>query len=204
MPGVKLKNGNLTNDDDEDLTRVTEHFAVLLEGKQVENVKDTADVKHGDIQMMQLSNILTPVTRSSNQDTTAHVTAACCGTRYDRERDLDCGRRQTCRALERAPDACRYDWNHPAAMEDWKTDTTLQEERRRCRLQYVSRNDDSRSCVQGDLLAAAVTDCASDRNELTCQCHVGYYSDENLDRLEKSYLRLYDSRGKQILIDAEN
>ena len=58
VPGVKLKNGTLTNDDDEGLARWAEHFAALLGGKQVENVKDAADVGHGDMRMMQLSNIL--------------------------------------------------------------------------------------------------------------------------------------------------
>ena len=40
-----------------------------------------------------------------------------CGTRCDRERDLDCGWRQACRALERAHEACRCHWNHPTTME---------------------------------------------------------------------------------------
>ena len=57
-PGVKLKDGTLASDDDEGLARWAEHFAAHLGGKQVEKVKVSSAARHGDEQMLQLSNIL--------------------------------------------------------------------------------------------------------------------------------------------------
>ena len=80
VPGVKLKDGTLANDDDEGLVRWAEHFAAPLGGKQVEHVKNSVDIGHGDMRMLQRQHSGS-VTRGCKQGTTARAKAACCGTR---------------------------------------------------------------------------------------------------------------------------
>ena len=58
VPGVKLKDGTLASDDDAGLARWAEHFAALLGGKQVDNVKASTFERHENEQMLQLCNTL--------------------------------------------------------------------------------------------------------------------------------------------------
>ena len=81
VPGVKLKSGTLANDDDEGLARWAEQFAVLLGGKQVENVRGAADVGHEDMRMMQLSNILDLSPEAATKILQHMPRQRCCGTR---------------------------------------------------------------------------------------------------------------------------
>ena len=104
-----------------------------------------------------------PVTCSCDQDVAMHAKTARCCPRRDGQWDLDCRRRQVDRATKRAHEAYRCEWNRPSTMERRKNSTTLQRERRRCRLQLVSLPVNSRSRIQGVLLVTTVTDCASMR-----------------------------------------
>ena len=58
VPGVKLQDGTLASDDDAGLARWAEHFAALLEGKQVECVKASIVERHEDFQVLQHRNLL--------------------------------------------------------------------------------------------------------------------------------------------------
>ena len=54
----KLKDGTLASDDDAGLARWAEHFAALLGGNQVDNVKASTCVSREGEQMLQLCNTL--------------------------------------------------------------------------------------------------------------------------------------------------
>ena len=48
LPGERLKNRALADDDEEGLARWTEHFATLLGGTQVKKITDAANTRLGD------------------------------------------------------------------------------------------------------------------------------------------------------------
>ena len=95
-PGVKLKDGTLANDDDEGLARWAEHFAALLGGKQVEKSEGFCCCeawRRAEVAARQHSEAVAKILRRMPK-------TARCGTRRDRERDLDCGWKQVRRAIE--------------------------------------------------------------------------------------------------------
>ena len=83
--GVKRKDGTLTIDDDEGLARWAEHFATLLGGNQVEQVRAPSPAARDDEQAALLCNILDLTPEKCGQDAAAHAQAARCWTRRDCE-----------------------------------------------------------------------------------------------------------------------
>ena len=138
-PGVKLKDGTLASDDDAGLARWAEHFAALLGGKQVDSVKASTFERHEDEQMLQLCNTLDLSPEAVSKILRCMPKQRAVGPDGIASEIWIAGRDKIGKSTERAHESHRCEWNRPSTMERRKVSTTLQRERRRCRLQLASR-----------------------------------------------------------------